>query len=49
MFQMEKKKKIVNDTSNGMIIWLINVNNVVFVIIIQLKVQLIFRMIHDNV
>lgn len=32
-----------------MIIWLINVNNVVFVIIIQLKVQLIFRMIHDNV
>lgn len=43
------EKKNVNDTSNGMIIWLINVNNVVFVIIIQLKVQLIFRMIHDNV
>lgn len=43
------EKKNVNDASNGMIIWLINVNNVVFVIIIQLKVQLIFRMIHDNV
>lgn len=43
------EKKNVNDTSNGMIIWLINVNKCCFCYYHTIKVQLIFRMIHDNV